>query len=73
MFLQTILKRSEDELTRRVYMAQKDDPVKGVFANLVKSDLEIFDGSIDEEYIQLKSKSSLKVEIKEKIRIAAFR
>ena len=73
MFLQTILKRSEDELTRRVYMAQKDDPVKGDFVNLVKSDLEMFDGSIDQEYIQLKSKSSLKEEIKEKIRKAAFK
>ena len=73
MFLQTILKRSEDELTRRVYMAQKDDPVKGDFVNLIKSDLEMFDGSIDQEYIQLKSKSSLKEEIKEKIRKAAFK
>ena len=73
MFLQTILKRSDDELTRRVYMAQKDDPVKGDFVNLVKSDLEMFDGSIDEEYIQLKSKSSLKEEIKDKIRKVAFR
>ena len=51
MFLQTILKRSNDELTRRFYMAQKDDPVKGDFVNLVKSDLEMFEGSIDEEYI----------------------
>jgi hypothetical protein len=64
MFLQTILNRSGDELTRRVYMAQKDDPVKGDFVNLVKSDLEMFDGTIDEKYIQLKSKSSLKEEIK---------
>ena len=72
-FLQTILKRSDDELTRRVYMAQKDDPVKGDFVNLIKSDLEMFDGSIDQEYIQLKSKSSLKEEIKEKIRKAAFK
>ena len=43
MFLQTILKRDIDEITRRVYEAQKDDPVKGDFVELVKEDAKATD------------------------------
>ena len=39
LYLQTILKRSEDELTKRVYLAQKADAVKGDFAKLIKTDI----------------------------------
>ena len=40
-FLQTILKRDEEELTKRVVLAQLDDPCEGDFAKLVKDDLDM--------------------------------
>ena len=33
-FLQTILKREEEELTRRVFMAQMEDPLKVISCSL---------------------------------------
>ena len=72
MFLQTIRKRSEEKLTKRVYLAQKADAVKEDFAKLVKADIEVIGGNLEEDYISMKSKTAFKEEIKEKIRKAAF-
>ena len=72
MYLQTILKMSEDELTKRVYLAQKADAVNGDFAKLVKADIELIGGTLNEDYILMKSKTAFKEEIKEKVRKAAF-
>ena len=48
-FLQTILRREDSELTRRVYKEQSDNPLKGDFYTLVKEDFqnigEVFDES----------------------------
>ena len=40
IFLQTILKRSQGQLTRNLYEAMKDDRYPGDWCQLVKSDLE---------------------------------
>ena len=40
LYLHRLLKRSPNELIKRVYLAQKDDPSDGDFCNLVASDLE---------------------------------
>ena len=72
LFLQTILKRPAEELTHQVYSAQKSDPVKGDFAKLIQSDLELI-GGVSEEHIKTCSKTILKSEIKAKIRSAAFK
>ena len=40
IYLQTIVKRSDNEVTKKIYQAQKDDPVKGEYIELVKADFE---------------------------------
>ena len=40
-YLQTILRRDNDELTKRVYIAQQSDPCEGDFAKIVQDDLNM--------------------------------
>ena len=56
-----------------MYNAQKSDHTPGDFYQLVKGDIEVIGGEISEEHIQQTSKNALKREIKEKIKVAAFR
>ena len=49
LYLQTILKRHDNELTKRVYTAMKENPVKGDWINLVKEDLDKINMSLDQE------------------------
>ena len=72
LYLQTILKRPEEELTRQVYSAQKSNPLKGDFCKLVEQDLQMIGGDVSEEFIQSCSKSVLKAKIKNKIQSAAL-
>ena len=72
LYLQTILKRPQEELTRRVYIAQKSNPVKGDFCKLVEADMELIGGTISEQHIQLVSKNTLKAEVKAKMQAAAL-
>ena len=72
LYLQTILHRSSEELTKRVYEAQKTNTVKGDFHELVLKDMEIVGEGITEEYIKSCSKEALKRQLKEKIRNAAL-
>ena len=51
LYLQTILHRSSEELTKRVYEAQKTNTVKGDFFELVLKDMDIVEG-FTEEYIK---------------------
>ena len=39
LFLQTILKRDDNELTKKIYKTQKEHPLKGDFCELVAGDL----------------------------------
>ena len=41
IYLQTIIKRSDSELTKRIYLAQKEDPIKGDFYWLVIKDFQM--------------------------------
>ena len=50
-YLQTILKREDEELTKRVLLAQINDPCEGDFIQLVKTDLEIIGLPFDMPYI----------------------
>ena len=52
LYLQTILHRSNKELTKRVHEAQKTNTVKGDFYELVLKDMEIVGEGITEEYIK---------------------
>ena len=60
IYLQTLIKRPEDELTKRVYMKQKESPSKGDYFNLVKDDFKLIGETMDEREIANKSKDSHK-------------
>ena len=47
MYLQTILKRESHEITRRVFEAQKSNPVKGDFVELIEEDAKLIEYIID--------------------------
>ena len=40
LFFHTIISRHENEITSKVYMAMKEDPIKGDLIELIKKDLE---------------------------------
>ena len=48
VYLHTILKRSDEELTKRVYDAQKKSPIRGDFFTLVKMDYDMVGEVIDD-------------------------
>ena len=74
MYLHTILRRHENEITNRIYQAMKEEPIKGDWIELVKEDLESIDMSIeDEEKIKNMTEAKFKKIVKEKIREVAFK
>ena len=72
LYFQTILKRPENELIRRVLKAQQHDVLPGDFAQLVQEDMKLLGPNINESYIQQTSRKSFKSEVKRKINHAAF-
>ena len=72
IYLQTILKRKDEELTKRIYNAQRESATAGDFYQLVKADYDLIGESLDEEYIESTSINAHKRNIKEKIKNAAF-
>ena len=71
IYLQTILKRSPDELTRLIYEAQKVDSVAGDYCKLVYEDFNNMNIHITEDHI-VSMGGSYKLFIKEKVKKAAF-
>ena len=56
MYFQTIVKRSDQELIKRVYNAQRDDPVKGEWVNILKEDFKYIGEEVNEEDAKTTSK-----------------
>ena len=73
MYQQTILKRHEGELTKRVYKAQSDSPIEGDFYNLVKADWDMIGEVMNEEFIKISNKETFKRHVKDKIKEAALK
>ena len=73
MYLQTILKRSENELTRRILLAQKADPSPGDFVKLVESDLKKLNLHMEYEDIESMNVEFFKNMVKKKVKEAAFK
>ena len=71
-FLQTILQREDDELTKRVYKAQSKAPLEGDFYKLVKKDLENIGEEINETKIINTTVKSFKEHVKKKTRVAVL-
>ena len=72
-YLQTILKRDEEELTRRIFEAQMVKPSSGDFAQLVKNDLESIGLAFNPNQIRNTDSHVFKKLTKEKISLAAFK
>ena len=72
IYLQTILKREDSELTKKIHIAQKNNPSKGDFTKLVESDFALIGESLDETAVENSDTHSYKNFIKAKIKIAAL-
>ena len=69
VYWHTILKRQPTELTRQIYNAMKDNPIKGDWIELLKDDLEKVGLTLeDEPSISGLSKDQFKSKIKKKIK-----
>ena len=58
LYLHNIMNRSEGELVKRVYTAQRNNPRKGDFIEFVKKDFQDIYEPIDEETIRLQKKNT---------------
>ena len=70
--LQTILKRDNEELTKKIYNAQKANPIKGDWILMVKKDFKEIGLIFNEEEIIKESKFQFKERIKKSLRAHMF-
>ena len=73
IYLQTILKRSDNELIKKILKAQMENPTIGDYIELVKRDFEMIGEEINVNEIEQTSVNSYKRFIKNKIRKAALK
>ena len=72
MYLQNILQRDKNEMVRRVYEAQKEDPSSGDFVELVNEDCAAIKLDMTEKDIEKMPKLRFKKIVKAKVLKAAF-
>ena len=73
MYHHNIISRDKNELVRRVYEAQKGDPTKGDFIELVKKDMESIGEVFNEDMIGMENKEKYKAKIQKKLKTAVFK
>ena len=71
-FLHTIIRRDDEELTKRILIAQLDNPCDGDFAKIVKKDCATIGIPFDMAYVGSSSKEVFRKLVKNKIRAAAL-
>ena len=64
--------KDQNELIRKVYMAQKEDPNPGDFCQLVEHDCQMINCQLGDDQIQAMTKYDIKVLIKKMAKQAAF-
>ena len=72
LYLQHILKKPNNEVVKKVYLAQKNKSVPGDFYRLVQNDIKNLNISLNEEQMCNMSKSQLKRMVKIKCKETAF-
>ena len=72
MYLQTTLKRVNDELVKRIFNAQKYDPCPGDLINLIIQDFAAIKEDYNEERALQMTKNEYKKYVKSKIKDAAM-
>jgi hypothetical protein len=73
MFLHTILKRDDTELTKKIYSLQKADPLKGDFVDLVEADMKMIELNKNDDEIKYMSKQAIKELVKAKVANSALK
>ena len=73
IYLQTILKRHDTELTKQIYMSQKSNPLPGDWCNLVSEDFETIGLHISDEHIAQLNEADYKQLIRSKVRETALK
>ena len=72
IYLQTILKRDEEEITKRIFREQLKNPCPGDFIELIKDDFKLINKTYSENFI-LASGPTYSTFVKKQIREAAFK
>ena len=67
MFFQTLLKRDDNEITKKVYICQKNKPVKGDWVELLAKDFTDIDMSMNEDIIKNETKAQFKSRINKQL------
>ena len=73
MYLQTILKRDQTELTNKIYITQVENPTKGDFCKIAENFIEQIELSLTNDAIMNMSKNKLKKTVKIKVKEAALK
>ena len=72
LYFQTLVTRSEDELTHKIYNAQKSNPVKGDWIQYLQEDFELIGEYTNEKLAKETSKVEYKNFIKRSVREKVF-
>ena len=73
MYHHELLKRNDDETTKKIYMKQTESNCKGDWYRLLENDFKFIDEQIDEDKIKSYTKEEYKKVIKKKVKDAAFK
>ena len=68
-----ILKREPHELVKRVYIAQKENPIKGDWVHIIKEDIKLININLSETEISSLSKKQFKNHVKTCVTSATFK
>ena len=72
-YLHNILKREPNELVKRVFIAQKANPTKGDWINIIEEDMELINLNMSELEITTMSKNQFKKHVKTCVKTATFK
>ena len=72
MYLHTLVNRGDSEVTKKTYLAQKADPLKGDFCLLVEDDKKMLKLDKTDDEIKYMKKYQLKLILKKKVKEAAL-
>ena len=72
IYLQTILQRSDGEITKEIYKHQKENPSPGDWCQLVVKDFDMIGEHLTDHHIEAMAPHEYKKYIKAKVRNAAF-
>ena len=70
--MHTILKRNQNEITRKVYEAQKLDSKKGDFVQQIEDDKEMIKLDLSDQEIEMMDQTTYQNLVKSKVKSAAF-